>query len=1195
MTPTLRPHLTLDRGGTFTDLVRPEPDGCLSLQKIRSDRAVIGDLVDGPVVLGTTVVTNAILEHNGVPTLLIVSRGFGDLPYIGDQSRPELFDPDAAWPAPLCSRVVEVGGRILADGTELEALPASDLARIAAWDWSGVEAVAVVLINSPQNAAHERQIASVLPTFLHVALGSELSVEAGLLARIETTLVDAAMTPRLRAALERDRVPPGSLALRSDASLCPTQALRAPDAVLSGPAGGVLAVAEVARRHGLKRVIGLDIGGTSTDVCRVDLDQPELARVGELRVAGLRVQRPALAVETIAAGGGSLLIDEGYRLLVGPRSAGAFPGPACYGNGGPLTLTDAALVAGRIDPSRFDPPLSTPDLPAPASLTTVQGRAEAWLSVAAETMAAAIRRIATARGVELGDHSLVAFGGAAGQHAVAVATRVGLRRVIVPAFASGLSAWGMRFARREEQQRLSLWLSLTPATGAGEASDPDRSALTRAWELLTAALDEGAGRALGDGAERHHAAELRYVGTDHTLRVLTTPAASSADLIGAFEEEHRRCFGFIRGLAVELVHLELRLRAPALSRSEPVSAPWTVDGAPLPGPGVKGPLRVDLPSTSVWVPEGWTARRRGDDLELLPDEPSDARSAAPDDAQAAHPGPAGPEADPSNPEHGGALGAGHASRHPPVPDPEGIALWGARFVCVAEAAGEVLRRLARSVNIRERLDFSMALFDPQGRLVANAPHVPVHLGAMGETVRDLLPWVPVHHPALAPSAWLTNDPGAGGSHLPDLTVITPVYCYGRRFFVASRAHHVDVGGLTPGSMPPHSRKLADEGLRFRRFPLLVDGVPQPLDDALSESRAPETVKADLYAQIAANQHAARELAALGPLTERWMSRLSEAAAHAVDRVIQDLQPRTATDFIDGVPLCLRLSVRPAEATGARPLLEVDFSGTGGPHPGNLNCPPGVVRAAVLYSLRVLAAQAIPLNEGALDAVKLVIPPGSILSPPPDAAVVGGNVETSQRLVDLFFAAAGARAASAGTMSNLTLGGEGWAFYETLGGGTGASPNGPGLSARQLHMTNTRATDVEVLERRLPLRVTQFRIRPHSGGEGHHRGGDGLVREIVLCVPGQAALLTTWRAAPGLRGGGPGRPGSAWLIGTGPEPTRQPRIYRQINSRFFRHGPAPARRWWGDAVRLPVGARVRIKTPGGGGWGPTPAGQAKTQR
>lgn len=1074
----------IDRGGTFTDIVTFLDDGSVQIGKVPSDRAIVGDMARGALRFGTTVATNALLERRVARTLLLVTEGFEDLPWIRDMTRPALFDPDARWPAPLSVRVHGVHERVDARGRVVVPLTLPDDI-----DLDGIESVAVALAHGPAAPEHEVAIASWLRDLrpgLPVSLGHRVDPEVGYLARIDATLVDAAVTPVLRAALDRDRIPDGSQALRSDGSLTPAESLRAPEAVLSGPAGGVLAVAEVARMAGFERAVGLDMGGTSTDVCRVDAGQLP-RREGHLPVAGVHLRRPMLEVVTIAAGGGSILTNDGRRLAVGPESAGANPGPQCTGRGGPPTLTDAALVAGLVDPAAFDPPLD-------ASLVELPGDARAFLEVARESMAGAVRRIATARGIDVADHALVAYGGAAGQHAADVAARLGIQTVLVHPCAGVLSAWGQALARREEQAVEAVW-----------------SPLDAAWSTIGARVHTLRARLLDLGTSTVEV-DVRVAGTDHALTLDWSPHTTLAELRTAFARAHRQRYGFDRtGAEIELVNVRVRTAAP------PPSAPPSVPGFGVAGPR-PGPCLITSPTTAVWVPRGWRATERDGVLRL---DHVDAPPVAPET----------------------------------VRTPLGVALWGSRFMAVAEQAGEVLRRLARSVNIRERRDFSCAIFDGDGNLVANAPHIPVHLGAMGETVRDLLR--SRAHPD-AGQSWLTNDPGAGGSHLPDLTVVTAVVHDGQRFFVASRGHHVDVGGITPGSMPPHSESLAQEGFVVRHLPLLDRGTLRPdLADLLHESRAVATVIADLEAQVAANHHAATHLADLGPgeVLTTWMRHLQDVAGEAVEDAITDLRDGGARDTLAGLPLQLRVRAD----TG----LILDWSGTGGPHPGNLNAPSAVVRAATLYALRVLVDRPIPLNEGATRRVVQRIPSPSLLDPPPGAAVAGGNVETSQRLVDLLFRALGYSAAGPGSMSNLTLGGDGWSFYETLGGGGGASERGPGDDARQLHMTNTRATDIEVLERRTPVRVLRFARRPGTGGGGRHRGGDGLVREIELLEGGSAALLAAWRpeGAPGLDGGGPGRPGRARV---------------RIGGRW--------RPWDGAAIALGPGDRVCVETPGGGGWG-----------
>jgi 5-oxoprolinase (ATP-hydrolysing) len=1076
----------VDRGGTFTDVVQQHPDGTVTVQKVPSDVAVVGQLARGELTFGTTVATNALLEGKGVPTLLVVTRGFGDLPWIGDGTRPQLFDADARWPAPLCTRVIEVGGRMGADGVEVEALPEEELAALAGLDLSDVASVAVVLVHSPRNPVHEQAVAKCFEGRLPVSLGHRLSPEVGFLARIETALVDAAITPVLREAMGRDEIPAGALAMASDGGLIPAQELAAPDAVLSGPAGGVLAVAEIARMAGFKRAVGLDMGGTSTDVCRVEAGRLP-RREGAVRVAGVRLRRPMLEVETIAAGGGSILSNDGLSLKVGPASAGANPGPACYGRGGPQTLTDAALAVGLVDPEAFDPPLDVDRVDLP-------GEAMEFLEIARESMAAAVRRLATARGIDLEDHALVSYGGAAGQHAAAVAEKLGIQTVLVHPCAGVLCAWGQSLARREAAGVRPIWQDLDTAWPAVES----------AWSALQEELPP-----LGESVAT---VELRHAGTDHAVEVEARTADSARE---EFLREHRRRFGFDRpGASVEVVNARLRVWAP-----QPVSLALEGDPFGIGDEEREGPLRLDGATTSIFVPPGWAACRKHGLLVL------ERRTVTP------------------KPE-------------PMHRTPFGVELWSGRFMAVAEQSGEVLRRLARSVNIRERLDFSCAIFDAGGQLVANAPHIPVHLGAMGETVRDLLAHVPHPEPG---QAWLTNDPWAGGSHLPDLTVITAVDGGGERpWFVASRAHHVDVGGTTPGSMPPHSRRLEEEGAVLRRVPLVQGGVFVMPESLAQQAREPDVVQADLEAQVAANAHAAQQLVALGEakVVEAWMAHLHDVAEEAALQVLEGLSPGMAEDVIDGVPLCL--SIRPG---GGR--LEVDFSGTGGPHAGNLNTPPAVVRAAVLYAIRCLVGRPIPLNEGVLRRLRIHLPEPSILSPPPGSAIVGGNVETSQRITDLFLRAAGARAGSQGTMNNLTLGSAGWSFYETICGGVGASPSRSGDNARQVHMTNTRATDVEVLETRLPLRLWGYSRRSGSGGEGAHTGGDGACRELEVLDHTRVSLLASRRTtgAPGLGGGGEGEAGRDSL---------------RVGGSW--------RDWDGSTTDLAPGDRVRVRTPGGGGWG-----------
>jgi 5-oxoprolinase (ATP-hydrolysing) len=1128
--PATRAHV--DRGGTFTDLVLVDALGRARIAKVPSDRAVVGALVEGAehVTFGTTVATNALLEGRGEPTLLVVTEGFEDLPLIREMARPDLFDPDRDWPPTLATAVVGVP-----DGATDKILAALDEA-LGTLDLERFAAAAIVLLHGGEDPAAELLIAQALAVrapHLYLALGHRVSRDRGYLARLETSLVDAAVTPRLRRALNADRIPSHALAMRSDGGLVPAAELRAHDAVLSGPAGGVLATHAVARLAGIRHAVGLDMGGTSTDVCLVDTAREPPRREGDLEVAGVRLRRAMLEVETIAAGGGSILACDPHvdaRPSVGPRSAGADPGPQCYGRGGPPTVTDAALLAGLLDPQAFPFALhpGQVDLPGLDGLLGAD-LARAWLALTREAMAQAVSRLAMSRGVDLAAHALVAYGGAGAQHACAVAELLGIDTVLVHAAAPVFCAWGQALARRLERASMPLWRPLD-------------AALTAELPGFVAGLLAGLRERFPELADATPEVVLavRHVGTDFALEIPWHTDVSLAALGTAFDAAHRERYGFSRSLTLELESVTVVLAAAP-------PEPPRVDADPF-GLGareVAGPRVLHAAGTSLEVPDGWVARQEGPLTRVT---------------RRAH---SAPGADAS-------LGLTAS-----------LELWSHRFRALAEEAGTTLARLARSVSIRERHDFSCAVFDGHGRLVANAPHIPVHLGAMGETVADLARELDLRElPTHDGDAWLTNDPAAGGSHLPDLTVITLVLSQGQRFFVASRAHHVDVGGLTAGSMPTRSTSLADEGLVFRRAPLLSRGRLvvdlAALVGGPRGSRQPATVAADLEAQLAANAHLARRLSSLAEglaqaaaptsLTT-WMDRLSAHAEQATRAFIRTLpfDRAHAEDDLDGHRLALTLT-----REGER--LRFDFTGTEGPHPGNLNAPSAVVRAAILYALRVLVGADLPLTDGTLRPIDLVLPTPSLLAPPPGSAVVGGNVETSQRIVDLVFAATGRRAASAGSMVNLVLAspesadgvGHPWAFYETLGGGGGATPERHGPSTRQLHMTNTRATDPEVLAQRLPIRVRRFAIRRDSGGAGRHRGGDGLVRELEVTGPAVASLLAAFRpeGASSLAGAANGAPGRAFIV---------------------RQGQAPAP-WTGEPTALRPGDRVRLETPGGGGWG-----------
>jgi 5-oxoprolinase (ATP-hydrolysing) len=1196
-------EFAVDRGGTFTDCIGLAPDGSLHTAKILSGdaapvaaiRAILerhAGLAPGAglpacrVRLGTTVATNALLERRGAALALVANRGLGDLVAIGTQERPDLFSLAIRRPTPLHARVVEVAARIGARGERLAPLDLAAAHRdLAAARAAGIDSVAIALIHAyayPEDEARLARLARELG-FGHVVASHEIAREMGLLARAETACVDAYLTPLLRrrvAELEAALGGPpqagsGRLWLmQSSGGLTSPARFRGPSALLSGPAGGVLGAARVARAAGAERAIGFDMGGTSTDVSL--LRGGEVERAFETLVGGVRVKAPMLRIHTVAAGGGSICRFDGFRLTVGPESAGAEPGPLCYGRAAAreLTLTDANLHLGRVQPDRFPFPLERARIDAAlAALGRELERAghplagdalaAGFVAVANASMAQAIAEVSVARGVDPRDCALVGFGGAAGQHVCALARELGIAMVLLHPLAGVLSAWGIAGAERSwDRQR-----------------DVGRVALGRelparvreAWSALEReARDALAAEGAAAGEIRiERLLDLRYAGTETAL-VLAEPA--SGDFAAAFAAEHAARFGYTRpGRPIEIATARLAARAPSRAprpeaargapraagaeaapeplRHEPVwfpelgrlAAPVHARERLRPGHRLRGPALVLEDTGTLVLDPGFSAELGPEGILVLRDEGGRPRPAAADLAR---------------------------------PDPVRLEVFGNRFMSIAERMGAVLRNTSVSTNIKERLDYSCAVFDAEGGLVANAPHIPVHLGAMSETVRA----VRERFPQLgAGDCVATNDPAAGGSHLPDVTVVTPVFAGGERpaFFAASRGHHGDIGGTTPGSMPADSRSLAEEGVLIPPTPLVVGGrfeeerMRRLLTEGPHPARSPADNLAELEAMVAANRAGARLLAELvaehgEALVAATMRQLQAAAAGKVAREIGRLPDgvhafRDRMD--DGTPVCVRV-----EIAGER--MVIDFAGTGGVHPGNLNAPRAVVQAAVIYVLRALVAERIPLNGGCLDPVEIRIPPHSLLDPPPGAAVVGGNVETSQRLVDVLLGALGQAAASQGTMNNLAFGDERFGYYETIGGGAGAGPGFAGASGVHVHMTNTRITDAEVLEARYPVRLVEFRLRRGSGGAGRWPGGDGLVRRYEFTAAVEASILSERRAvAPfGLAGGLAGAAGR-----------------NAVERRDGRVEALPGR----ARLRLEPGDRLCIETPGGGGFGAPP--------
>jgi 5-oxoprolinase (ATP-hydrolysing) len=1179
-----RHEIFIDRGGTFTDFVHLDgATGALSTLKLPSTEAAPLDgirrllgVAPGAAIppcdvrLGTTVATNALLERRGARTALAITRGFGDLLAIGDQTRPELFALAIQKSPPLAEAVLELDARLDVTGAVLarpdpEALRA-ELATLRA---TGIDSLAIVVLHDQRHGVLEREVAALARElgFGYVVCAHELTPEIGLLARAETTVLDAYLTPPLRTALSRLGAELEGSRLRvlqSSGALSDPSALRGSAALLSGPAGGVVACARLAERAALGPVIGFDMGGTSTDVCRsagpLELD-------AETTVAGVRVRAPVLAVTTIAAGGGSVCRFDGAKLTVGPESAGAIPGPLAYGRpeATELTLSDVNLLLGRLVPERFPLPLErqraeqklaavTRELEAAGHSLSAEDVGAAFLEIGNRAMAAAIREVSVSRGHDVREHTLLVLGGAGGQHACAVARLCGMSRIVFHPLGGVLAAVGVGLADLGGRRLRELDEPLGPASLARAESAFEE--LTRAG---LAALEPQLGSS--DTLTVTRTLSLRCAGTETALEL---PPAPLDALVANFHTLHRRLFGYDRsGHTLELVsaHVELTARRPFMDvpAPAPTASPRArtrlyhdgrfledvpvLDRASLePGRSLEGPLVLAETTSTVVIDPGFR-------VVLEPDGLLVATPIAVDTA--------------GETLRTAGRTASHASGSP---DPMLLEVMGRRFMSIAEQMGRVLRRTALSTNIRERLDFSCAVFDAEGNLVANAPHIPVHLGAMGDSVRGVM----ARHPALEPGdVFVTNDPALGGSHLPDITVVAPMFDpQGTlRFFVANRGHHADVGGTAPGSMPPDSRRIEDEGIVLGALRLVHRGrfdeteVLRALGSGPHPARRPADNLADLKAQVAAVHLGLELLGELGreagfDTVSRYMRHVADDAALRVRRFLARLPPGTRhfEDVLDdGTRVAATLTIEADR-------LDVDFTGTSPEQPTNVNAPRAVTTAAVLYCLRAWLGEPIPLNAGCLRHVHVTVPQGCLLAPHPGAAVAAGNVETSQRIVDVLLGAAGIAAASQGTMNNLTFGTAAFGYYETIAGGAGAGPGFAGASAVHTHMTNTRLTDPEVLERRYPVRVRELSLRRGSGGGGRFPGGDGLCRELELLAPLRVSVISERRVrAPfGLDGGEPGKPGRNLVNG------------REQPGRFSRD--------------LLPGDRVRIETPGGGGYG-----------
>jgi len=1184
----------IDRGGTFTDVIGRAPDGALTALKLLSNsdtyedaategvRRVLGlesgaKIPDGAlkaVKMGTTVATNALLELDGAKTLFLVTQGFGDILFIGDQTRPDIFALAIERPAPLAPSV-EIAGRIAFDGAEITPLD-EEAARSALRQakTEGYESIAIALLNSHVNDKHEATLGALAREagFDYVTLSSEASPLIKLGLRASTAVIDAYLQPVLRDYVGRvDRGLAGAplYFMQSGGGLAHASRFHARNAVLSGPAGGVVGMALTAKDAGFDQVIGFDMGGTSTDVSRFDGDR--YARTDTARLDGRVLRAPMLSVHTVAAGGGSVLAFDGERARVGPRSAGADPGPACYGRGGPPAVTDANVVLGRIQPDWFpkvfgpghDGPLDAhaahtalSSLAKDMGLESAEAAAQGFLAVAVEAMADAIKQISTGQGVDPRKYALNAFGGAGGQHACKVAEALGMTTALIHPQAGLLSAYGIGLAPIRDARELGLETAFDAAGLQAAGAHLD---------TLEGEARDSVERQGGTGVNTAREIRLRAEGSDTAIPVTW---GAEDEIRARFDDAHARLFGFAPesgGLIIDSIAAEAE-GAPAgggatnasLANHEGEPTPqgearlWTGAGfetAPvftLPdlgaGAQVDGPALIMDANQTIVVDARWRARRDATGMLVL----TFAAEAA---------------------------GAGTSST---ALDPITLELFNRRFMSVAEQMGVVLERTAHSVNIKERLDFSCAVFDTAGDLVANAPHMPVHLGSMSASVKAALD----AHPDLGPGdAVALNAPYNGGTHLPDVTVIQPVCAEDgeRLFFVAARGHHADIGGIAPGSMPPFSKRIEEEGVVFDAVKILSGGrfetdlVRDVLRSGAHPARRPEQNIADLKAQLAACARGARELQAMIEtegldVVRAYMGHVQTNAEAAVRRVIGALEDGAAEMALDdGAVIRVAVTVD-REARTAR----IDFTGTSAQLGDNFNAPSAVARAAVLYVLRCLVDDEVPLNEGCLKPIELIIPAGSMLDPEPPGAVVAGNVETSQLVVDALFAATGRMAAAQGTMNNFTFGDAQRQYYETICGGAGAGLrlNGRGFhgaGAVHTHMTNSRLTDPEVLELRYPVRILEHSVRRGSGGDGAYRGGDGSVRRIQFLEPMEASLLSGRRsvAPPGLAGGEDGAPGRQRVERAGG-------AREDLGARF--------------GIRLEPGDVIQIETPGGGGFG-----------
>ena len=1192
----------IDRGGTFTDVVALSPAGQIFSDKLLSenpehyqDAAIEGirrismahqagaKSGDRPylIKMGTTVATNALLERKGDPTLLVITRGFADALRIGYQNRPELFSLKITLPEMLYGPVLEVDERIDAHGAVLRALSKERVTRGLYQAYQqGIRSVAIVFMHAYQYPVHEQIVAQIARKigFTQVSTSHQTSPLMKLVSRGDTTVVDAYLSPILKRYVEQvvnqlQRINPANNRLQfmqSNGGLTDAFHFAGKDAILSGPAGGVVGMVETASKAGFDKLIGFDMGGTSTDVCHYAGD---FERAFETEVAGVRMRAPMMRIHTVAAGGGSILQFDGARYRVGPESAGASPGPASYGNHGPLCVTDCNVMLGKIQPDFF-PQVFGEDASQPLDAERVRQRfsemqlqirkatgkilsedqiAAGFLSVAVENMANAIKKISVQRGYDVAEYTLCCFGGAGGQHACLVADALGMKRVFLHPYAGVLSAYGLGLADLRQIQEHSVEQKFTPSLMA-EIESIREGLLAQGSQAL---LQQGATAAQLESVCRVH---CRYFGSDTSLPLVLT---DYSNMVTDFEHQHHQSFGFIardKFLVVESVEVEVIARNPLPAMAAPSNKnsrlvamdnrPVVMGGAEhmvpfyardaLPADSwINGPAIIVEQTGTIVIEPGWRGIVTGELNIILERYQVALRQVA--------------------------IGTDV--------DPVMLEIFNNLFMSIAEQMGSVLQNTAVSVNIKERLDFSCALFDADGDLIANAPHMPVHLGSMSESIKTVIR--ERRGNMRKGDAYVLNAPYNGGTHLPDVTIIKPVFDEENEqviFYVASRGHHADIGGITPGSMPSNSVSVKQEGILLDNLKIVEGGrlLEQDIRSILGSGEWParsiDTNIADCKAQLAACEKGMQELLSMVqhyslPTVHAYMTHVQNNAEESVRRVLDVL---TDGEFCYPMDDGSRIQVKITLDKKLRQA-EIDFTGTSAQHAANFNAPSAIARAAVLYVFRCLVDDQIPLNEGCLKPLNIILPQNSMINPAYPAAVVAGNVETSQAIVDTLLGALGVCAASQGTMNNVTWGNEQYQYYETLCGGEGASYGHHGCSAVHTHMTNSRLTDPEVLEWRFPVVLESFAIRNGSGGKGQFNGGDGVVRKIRFKETMTASLLTGHRriAPYGLQGGNAAMTGENSV--------------RKADGSVINLGST-------DSIQVEAGDTLIIKTPGGGGFG-----------